>query len=154
MVNKKIKAIAKVERDAKNYFFVKMLYGFSDSSNEPLMVYGIEDEGLIDNLVALSYIALNMFPCGGRRECGNTIIIYDIITKYRYDGYYTDYTRPNNIIVGTTSMNNFEDINYLIRMISHTIEKEKMGEFFVQYKDKVMTEKEFYEFQDELSIYK
>lgn len=151
MVNKEIKVVAKIERDAQNFFFAKMLYGFKDSENELQTVYGIEDENLIDNIVALSYMALNTFGCG--INVGSTIIIYDTKSQHRHSGYHTDYTAPNQIIVGTTPMPNFEDINYLIRMLSYMIKKEKMGDFSIRYKDKEMTVDEFYEFQKELSIY-
>lgn len=151
MVNKEITVVAKIERDAQNFFFAKMLYGFEDSENGLQTVYGIEDENLIDNIVALSYMALNTFKCG--INVGSTIIIYDTKSQDRHSGYHTDYTAPDRIIVGTMPMPNFEDINYLIRMISYMIEKEKMGDFSIRYKDKEMTVDEFYEFQKELSIY-
>ena len=152
MVNKSIKAIAKIERDARNYFFVKMLYGFSDTKNELKTIYEINDEGLMDNLVALSYTALNTFTCGGRSDYGSEIVIYDVISKNRYYGYHIDYREPNHIIVGTMAMPNFSHINYLIRMISFTMEKENIGEFFIQYKEEVMNCEEFYNYQKRLFI--
>jgi len=151
MVNKKIKVVAKIERDAKNFFFVKMLYGFKENEDELQTVYAIEEEGLIDNIVGLSYLSLNNFKCG--RDIGSTIIVYDKETEYCYSGYHIDYTEPNRIIVGTEPMLHFADINYLIRMISYTIKKEKMGDFSIKYNDQEMTADEFYKFQNELSIY-
>ena len=41
-------------------------------------------------------------------------------------------------------------IMYLIQMMSKTIEENNMGEFKVQYKDRIMTKEQFYEFQKEL----
>ena len=152
MVNKKIKAIAKIERDAQNYFFVKMLYGYSDSQNELQTAYEIEDEGLKDNLVALSYTALNAFEYGKTIDGDKTIVICDSKTKYPYHGYGTDYTAPDRIITGNIPLSQFKEINFLIRMISYIMKKEKLGEFWVQYEDKTMTSKEFMEFQKEISI--
>lgn len=152
MANKKIKAIAKIERDAQNYFFVKMLYGYENEA-EPQTIYSIEDRELKENLIALSCMALKTFKIEYRREIGYTIIIYDPETKYCYHGYNTDYQMSAKIIVGTIPNNHFEDINYLIRMISYTIDKYNMGEFWIQYNDRIMNKEEFYEFQKELSIH-
>jgi len=154
MVNKKIKVIAKIERDAQNFFFVKMYYGFMDSEiihYKERTVYEIEDKEFIDNLIALSYAALSRFRCG--RNIGSTIVVYNTKTRVRSNGPYANYTDPDQIIVGTVPMINFEEINYLVHMMSFVMEKEKLGEFFVQYKDKVMREDEFYEFQNKLSIH-
>ena len=131
MTNKKIKAIAKVERDAQNFFFVKMLYGF-ENEGEPKTIYEIHDSDLKDDLISLSYMALEFFPV--RQNFGYSIIIYDPETQYCYYDYWTDYTRPTKILVGTTPKNYFEEINYLIQMISETIEKNNMGTFYFQYK--------------------
>lgn len=151
MVNKKIKVIAKIERDAQNLFFVKILYGFTDSKHEPDTVYTIEDSRLLDNLIGLSYMALENFPVS--RDFGYSIVIYDPETKDCYSGPWTDYKVPTKIIVGTDPRRYFDEINYLIQMLSKTIEENNMGELWVQYGDKLMTEEEFYEFQKELSIY-
>lgn len=150
MVNKKMKVIAKIERDAQNFFFVKMLYGY-ENEGEPKTIYEIEDSSLKDNAVVLSYRALDAFPV--QNDLGHSIIIYDPATKYCYHDYRTDYKMSIKILVGTIPRNNFDEINYLIHMLSKTIEGNNLREFCVQYKDKIMTEKEFYEFQKELSIY-
>lgn len=151
MVNKKIKAIARIERDAQNFFFVKMLYAFKNEG-EPQTVYGIDDSDLKDNLIAMSCMALETFQV--HNNIGYSVIIYNPKTQYCYHDYRADYKMSNKILVGTIPMNNFDEINYLIHMISETIEKNDMGEFYVQYKDKIMTEIEFYQFQKSLSIYK
>lgn len=150
MKSKKIKAIAKIERDAQNFFFVKMLYGYANEG-ETQTVYEIEDNILKDNLIALSYMAIDSFPI--RSDFGYSIIIYNPETKYCHHGRLTNYKIANKIIVGTVPENYFDEINYLIQMISKIIERNNLGEFYVQYKNKMMTAKEFYEFQKELSIY-
>lgn len=149
MVNKKIKAIAKIERDAQNNFFVKMLYGLTNSKYEPETVFQIEDIRLIDTLITLSNKAIEIFQIN---NVGTKIVIYEPKTKHTYSGYNTDYTIPSKIIVGTVSSNEFEDINYLVHMMSYTMKKHDMGELWIQYENKLMSEEEFYEFQKELSI--
>lgn len=151
MANKKLKVVAKIERDAQNFFFVKMLYGYTNSQEGVQTVYAIKDKELLEKLIYLSHSAL----IGASRvsEYGNTIIIYDVPSKCCYNVYRTNYAADNKIIVGTTSRMIFSEINYLLHIVSKTIEKEEMGEFFVQYKDEVMTIEEFYEFQDKLRIY-
>lgn len=150
MKNKKIKAIAKIERDAKNFFFVKILYGFEDSQTEPQTVFEMEDLELFESLIILFQKVHHNFICD--RINANKIIVYSPETKYTYNA-----SDKNNggvyIFIGTESHVSWEYINYLARMLDYTMNKEKMGEFFVQYKDKIMKIKEFYEFQKNLSIF-
>lgn len=151
MANKKIKAVAKIERDARNYFFVKMLYGIVGSNRGLETVYEIEDSRLFDTLIGMSNEALKFL--GIRNEVGNTIVIY--YTKYGWKSWYSnrgpdvDYTNPMKVIAGTAETNDLKEINYLISRLSKTIYQNNMGEFWVQYGDKLMTEEEFYEFQKE-----
>lgn len=147
MVNKKIKAIAKIERNSRNLFFAKMLYGLTNSKYEPETAFQIEDSRLIDTLITLSNKAIGIFQIYGTK-----IVIYEPKTKRTYSGYNTDYTIPSKIIVGTVPSSEFEGINYLIYMMSDTIKKHDMGELWIQYENKLMSEEEFYEFQKELSI--
>lgn len=150
MINKKIKVIARIEKNAQNLFWVKMLYGFTDSKYEPDTVYNIEDNRLLDNLIGLSYMTLECFP--NSKRIGYSIIIYDPETTYYWHyNYRINYN--NKIIIGTIPKDRFKEINYIIQMISKTIEENNMGEFWVQYEDKMMTAEEFYEFQKELLIY-
>ncbi len=154
MESKKIKAIAKIERDARNYFFVKMLYGIVDSNRELETVYQIEDTRLFDTLIGISNEALKFL--GKRNEVGNAIVIY--YTKHGWKSWYSDsgpdvdYTNPMKVITGTVGTNELKEINYLINMLSKTIKEDNMGEFWIQYGNKLMTKEEFYEFQKELSI--
>lgn len=154
MVNKKIKAIAKIERDAMNYYFVKMLYGIEDSKYYPDTVYTIEDSRLLDNLIGLSHKALEKIDIpsdyGFLTDFEMYVILYDINDKSCYTATWLG--RPSKIIAGTTSQNNFIKINLLIKIISESIKEKDMGEFWVKYGDKLMTEEEFYEFQKELYI--
>lgn len=154
MVNKKIKVIAKIERDAMNYLFIKMLYGIKDSQYEPDTVYTIEDSRLLDNLIELSHRTFEKFDSipkdfGFSKDFEMSIILYDINNKCCCTAAWLG--RPYTIIVGTTSQNYFKKINYLIKMISEVIKEKNMGEFWVQYGDKLMTEEEFYEFQKSFS---
>lgn len=155
MENKKIKAIAKIERDAQNYFFVKMLYGIVGSNIEVETVYQIEDSRLFDTLIGMSNEALKFL--GINSEVGNAIVIY--YTRPGYKCWYSnsgpdaDYTNPTKVIAGTVGTNDLKEINYLIGRVSKTIEENNMGEFWVQYGNKLMTKGEFYEFQKELSVY-
>lgn len=57
-------------------------------------------------------------------------------SKCCFYGYYTDYTAPSQIIAGTTPKQYFGDINYLIKMLSNALKKEKLGNISVVYKDK------------------
>lgn len=158
MANKKIKAVAKIERDARNYFFVKMLYGIVGSNRELETVYEIEDTRLFDTLIEISNEALKLL--GIRNEVGNAIVIYYTNHDSKYDrrywysnsGYNTDYTNPTKVIAGTVGTNELIEINYLIHRLSKTISQNNMGEFWIQYGDKLMTEEEFYEFQKGFSI--
>lgn len=150
MENRKLKAIAKIERDAQNFFFVKMLYGY-ENEGEPQTIYGIEDSSLKEDLISLSYMALKEFPIC--RDFGYSIIIYNPENGYCYYDNWANYEMSSKIIVGTVPKNYFDEINYLIRMISKTMERNNIGECWIQYKDKMMKEEEFYEFQNELSIY-
>lgn len=154
MDSKKIKVVAKIERDARNYFFVKMLYGITDSNSHLETVYQIEDTRLFDTLIGMSNEALKFL--GTRNEVGNAIVIY--YTKHGWKSWYAnsgpdvDYENPMKVIAGTVGTNDLKEINYLINMISKTIKENNIGEFWVQYGDKLMTKEEFYEFQKELSI--
>lgn len=155
MANKKIKAVAKIERDARNYFFVKMLYGIVGSNRELETVYEIEDTRLFDTLIGISNQALKFL--GIRNEVGNAIVIYytnhDSKTDRRYwysnSGPDVDYTNPTKVVAGTVGTNDSKVINYLIDRISKVISQDDMGEFWVQYGEKLMTKEEFYEFQKE-----
>lgn len=157
MDSKKIKVVAKIERDARNYFFVKMLYGIKDSKCDPDTVYIIEDSRLLDNLVELSHEIFKNYEkfdipkdFGFSKNFEMFVILYDINDKCCYTAAWLG--RPSKIIVGTTSTNNFMEINYLIKMISEVIKEKDMGEFWVQYGDKLMTIEEFYEFQKKLRV--
>lgn len=150
MVNKKMKVIVKLERDAQNFFFVKVLYGFLDSKEDPKTVYAITDEGLKDNIIALSYMVLQSFPFS--RDFGITMVVLNPKNGYCYSGIWADYKRSDNVIVGTTPITHFEEINCLVRFISKTIKENQLGDFYVQYNDKILKEEEFYDFQDKLSI--
>lgn len=152
MANKKINAIAKIERDARNFFFVKMLYGY-ENEVDPQVIYSIENIEFKQSLSALSNKALKTFKIEYYKEVGGSIIIYDYKDKYCYYGYNVDYQKPDTIIVGTMPHNYFGDINYLIYMISYTIDKYNLGDLWIECDGKKMTEKEFYEFQKELLIY-
>lgn len=151
MANKRIKAVAKIERDARNYLFVKMLYGILGSNIEET-VYQIEDSRLLDTLIGISNEALKFL--GTRNEVGNAIVIY--YTKKGWKSWYsnsgpdTDYTNPTKVIAGTVGTNELKEINYLIHRLSKTISRDDIGEFWVQYEDKLMTEEEFYELQKKL----
>ena len=151
MVNERMRVVVKIERDAQNFFFARMLYGFDNSENELQTIYSIKDENLIDNIIALSYMALNASKTEKNAE-ESGIIVYNIESKCCFHGYYTDYTAPNQIIVGTVPTKYFRDINDLIKILSKTLKKEKLGDISVMYKDQKMTEKEFFKFQRELSI--
>lgn len=154
MESKKIKAIAKIKKDARNYFFVKMLYGIVGSDRVLETVYQIEDTRLFDTLIEMSNKALKYL--GKRNEVGNAIVIY--YTKHGWKYWYSnsgpdaDYTNPTKVIAGTVETNDLKEINYLIGRISKIIEEDNMGEFWVQYGDKLMSKEEFYEFQKELSV--
>ncbi len=145
--------VAKIERDAQNLFFVKMLYGHR-GDKELQTVYEIQEKRMIDNLKALACKVIEEYPV--KREIGNTIIMYNPEKKFCFHGPRADYRIPTKIIAGTTPKASFDDINYLFQMIEKTIEKNMMGVFLVQYKDKNMrmTVDEFYEFEKELSIFK
>lgn len=155
MANKKIKAVAKIERDARNYFFVKMLYGIVGSNRGLETVYEIEDSRLFDTLIGISNEALKFL--GIRNEVGNAIVIYytnhDSKSDRRYwwsgNGPDVDYTNPTKVIAGTVGTNDLTEINYLISKLSKTISQNNIGEFWVQYGQKLMTKDEFYEFQQE-----
>lgn len=153
MENKKIKVVAKIERDARNYFFVKMLYGIVGSNRELETVYEIEDSRLFDTLIEMSNNALKFL---GRNEVGNVIVIY--YTRpgwkswYSENGLDADYTNPTKVIAGTLGTNDLNEINYLIGRISKVISVDDMGEFWIQYGEKLMTKEGFYDFQKELSI--
>ena len=55
MSNQKIVAIAKLERDARNFFFVKMLYGYDISMIDNLKsVFEIDDTHLLMDLIDIS----------------------------------------------------------------------------------------------------
>ena len=152
MSNQKIVAIAKLERDARNFFFVKMLYGYDISMIDNLKsVFEIDDTHLLMDLIDISTLALSVYKC--RETIGNTILLYNPDQKFCYtaDNIYHD--DEFKIIVGTEAHNEFSDINYLVRMLSQTIHAYS-GTFAVQYKNKIMSEKEFYEFQGELSVFK
>ncbi len=151
MESKRIKAIAKIERDTRNYIFVKMLYGIAGSNIEET-VYQIEDTRLFDTLIGMSNEALKFL--GTRNEVGNAIVIY--YTREGWKSWYsnsgtdTDYTNPTKVIAGTVGTNELKEINYLIHRLSKTISQDDMGEFWVQYEEELMTEEEFYEFQNKL----
>jgi len=148
---KRIEAIAKVERDAQNCFFVKMLYGYNISQEEPSTVYGIKDQKLLDDLANLSHTVLtrDVFDIERQKE----IIMYDLKREQCYYGSQANYERKNRIIVGTTSRACFIEINYMLDRISQTLKENNGGEILVQYKDEVMTVEEFYQFQENLRIY-
>lgn len=156
MANKKIKAVAKIKRDARNYFFVKMLYGIADSNESLETVYEIEDSRLFDTLIEISNEALKFL--GKRNEIGDAIIIYYTNHDSKYDRRYwwsgngsdVNYKNPIKVVAGTIGTNDLKEINYLISRFSKTISQNNMGEFWVQYEDKLMTAEEFYEFQKEL----
>lgn len=158
MENKRIKAVAKIERDARNYFFVKMLYGIVGSNIKVQTVYQIEDSRLFNTLIEMSNEALKFL--GIRNEVGNTIVIYytkhgsrsDRRYWYSNSGLDADYTNPTKVIAGTVGTNDLKEINYLISRLSKTISQNNMGEFWVQYGEELMSEEEFYEFQKELSV--
>lgn len=139
---KEIIAVAQLEKDARNFFFIKMLYGYS--KNELHTVYEIEDEKLLEDLIEFSSNALKYENC---IYCGDKIILFD--TKKKYFKYsiklYYD-----SIIVGTLPDARWDEMNYLVRLISLAMKKGDRGKFFIQYKDKIMNEEEFYEAQDEL----
>lgn len=154
MANKKIKAVAKIERDARNYLFMKMLYGIVGSDTALETVYEIEDSRLFDTLIDMSNEALKFLRI--RNEVENAIVIY--YTKHGWKSWYAnsgpdvDYTNPMKVIAGTVGTNDTKEIKYLIHRISKVISQDDMGEFWVQYGDKLMTKEEFYEFQKGLSI--
>lgn len=152
MKNKKIKAIAKIERDAKNFFFVKMLYGFEESQRKPQTIFEMKDVEVYDSLVILSRKALSNFQCCSSFT-GDRIIVYNPEGKYSQPAFQS-YAHNNPIIIGTEPSNSFRDINYLARMLDYTMNEEKIGEFFVQYKEQIMRIEAFYEFQKNLSILK
>lgn len=159
MESKKIRVVAKIETDARNYFFVKMLYGIADSARVLETVYQIEDTRLFDTLIGISNEALKFL--GIRNKVGNAIVIYytkDALKSnrmywYSNSGPDVDYTNPMKVIAGTVATNDWKEINYLISRISKTMEENNMGEFYVQYGNKLMSEEEFYEFQRKLSVY-
>ncbi len=149
MIHKKIKVIAKIENNTQNLFFINMLYSLIDSRYGPETVENIEDNRLLDNIIDLSYMTIKRFP---NHICfRNSIIMYDSQNEnYYYNGYKMDDRLYTKIIIGTSPKKNFGQINYLIQMMSKTIEENNMGEFKVQYKDRIMTKEQFYEFQKEL----
>ena len=147
-MKRKIKVIAKIERDAKNWFFVKILYGYADSEEKLKTVYKINHKELQQDLISLSYIVFKGISLGYDEK---SIIFYDVVKRTNSQGYDT-YEGPNKIVVGTNSNVEFSTINHLVHLLSYAIEKEKLGEFFVQYNDELMTEEAFYEFQRRLSI--
>lgn len=90
MESKKIKVIAKIERDARNYFFVKMLYGIVGSDRALETVYEIEDSRLFDTLIGISNEALKFL--GINNEVGNAIVIY--YTRPGYKCWYSNSGLP------------------------------------------------------------
>lgn len=148
MENGKIRAIAKIERDAENYFFLKMLYGDEADINLKT-VYEIEDACLIAKLVEMSKNALRIFSIRSFK----TIVLYNPVNKWRFHGLDLG-NEENKILAGTISASDFDEINYLIHMISDVLKKKDMGSLVVSYEDKIMSEIEFHKFQESLSIYK
>lgn len=145
MRNKELYVVARVERDAKNLFFVRMLYGFTHEKEALCSPATIDDSRMLDVLIGMTHSALSDFPCGN--YCGSTIIVYNTNNGGYYHGSYSEYKVPDTIITGTKSADTLKDVNYLIRMISHTVTKNNMGEFCVEYEGKKMSAEEFYEFQ-------
>lgn len=150
MASREMKVAIKIERDAQNFFFAKVLYGFLDSKEELKTVYAINDEELLNNIISLSSMALKNFPFS--RTFGGTIIIRNTENKHCYFGKWATGTQSNNIITGTTSVVEFSEINCLIRIFSHIMKKEKMGEFCVQYNEKFLKEEEFLKLQEKMSV--
>lgn len=135
--------VAKIERDARNFFFVRMLYGHG--ANKKLQtVYEIQEKKMRDNVIALACDAIEAYPV--KRDTGDTIIIYNTEEKICSYGPQTDYSIPTKMIAGTTPAPYFYDIKYLLQMIEKTMEKNMMGDFWVEYKEGLrMTVDELYE---------
>lgn len=145
MKNRELYAVAQVERDAKDRFFVRMLYGFTHENGVVCSPAAIDDSRKLDVLIGMTNSAVLDFPCGNYH--GNTIVVYHPNSDKYYEGSYAVYRVPNTIITGTDPADTLKDVNYVIQMISHTITKEKTGKFQVEYEGKKMSAEEFYEFQ-------
>lgn len=144
-MRRELYVVAQVERDAKNRFFARMLYGFTHEKGVLCSPATIDDSRMLDVLIGMTDSALSDFPCGNYQ--GSTIVVYNPNSDKYYNGSYAEYKKPDKIITGTKSADKLKDVNYLIRMISHTVTEKKMGEFQVEYEGKKMSAEEFYEFQ-------
>jgi len=143
MVNRKIKVIASLEKDARNYFFVRMLYSYIDSEEQPKSVFEIEDEELKDILVKISDEALQFHD---RFKPNSIIIYYPSKNKIEY-GENANYTEKNKIIAGTIPKNHFEGVDYMLSVLTvvnlRSSNFKDFGEILVQYEGKTMIVEDF-----------
>lgn len=148
----KIKVVAKIERDVRNFFFVRLLYSFSELPDNLCTVYEIADGELLTKIINMSQTVL--CEASSSMILGNSLVSYNVIEK-RCTGNLYGACRavPNFVIAGTLPQVDFNEINYLIGLISKVMIRENLGEFLVQYNEKNMSYKEFYSFQQNLSLY-
>ena len=148
----KIKVVAKIERDVKNFFFVKLLYSFSELPDNLHTVYEITDRNLLTKIINMSRDVL--YEVNSSVFSNSSVVAYNVVEKRCTSNLYVARkVVPNTVIAGTVAQVNFDEINNLIALISKVMMRENLGEFLVDYNGKSMSCKEFYDFQQNLSLY-
>ena len=148
----KIRVVARIERDVRNFFFVRLLYSFSELPDNLRTVYEINDRNLLTKIVNMSQAVL--YEANNGIGLRNSIVAYNVIEKHCTGNLYmARRVVPNIAISGTVAQVNFDEINYLLVLISKVMIREDLGEFLVEYNGKNMSFDEFYSFQQNLSLY-
>lgn len=147
----KIRVVARIERDVRNFFFVRMLYTFSELPNNLRTVYEITDKNLLAKIINLSHSLL----CEANNIFSETLIVaYNVVEKQCTRSLYiARRVVPDIVIAGTSAQANFAEINYLLGLISNVMIRENLGEISVQHNGKNMSCNEFYNIQKNFYLY-
>lgn len=148
----KIKVVARIERDARNFFFVRLLYSFTELPDNLRTAYEITDRELLAKIIKMSQIVL--YEAKDSMILGNLLVAYNVIEKRCTSNLYVARrVVPDIVIAGTSEQANFAEINYLLGLISNVMIRENLGEISVQHNGKNMSCNEFYNIQKNFYLY-